>query len=86
MTLTKKIKDKKMTIEEAKILNEKFDGIKPKSLDIFLEYVGLTEKEFNSFIEPMVIPPHTPNFKNNNISKKLWDFDQWYRENNLNKK
>tara|TARA_B100000965_G_C19592400_1_gene758548 strand:- start:760 stop:1938 length:1179 start_codon:yes stop_codon:yes gene_type:complete len=82
----KKIKDKKMTIEEAKILNEKFDGIKPKSLDIFLEYVGLTEKEFNSFIEPMVIPPHTPNFKNNNISKKLWDFDQWYRENNLNKK
>ena len=48
--------DQPMTIEEAKILNEKFDGIKPKSLDIFLEYVGLTEKEFNSFIEPMVIP------------------------------
>ena len=48
--------------------------------------VSLTEEEFNSFIKPMVIPPHNANFKNNNISKKLWDFDQWYRENNLNKK
>ena len=82
----KNLKENRITIEEAKALNEKYDGIKPKSLDIFLEYVGLTEEEFNSFIKPMVIPPHNANFKNNNISKKLWDFDQWYRENNLNKK
>ena len=51
-----------------------------------MEYVGLTEEEFNKFIDPMVIPPHKANFKNNNISNKLWDFDQWYRENNLRKK
>ena len=63
----KNLKENRITVEEAKSLNEKYDGIKPKSLDIFLEYVGLTEEEFNSFINPMVIPPHNANFKNNNI-------------------
>ncbi len=72
-------------IQQLKILNEKHDGIKPKSLEIFLEYVGLTEEEFNSYIDKAAIPPQKPNFKNDNVSKKMWDFDQWYRENNLKK-
>ena len=65
--------------------DEKYDGIKPQSLEIFLEYVGLTEKEFNEIIDTMVVPPHKANFKNNKFSKKLWDYDQWYREDNRKK-
>ena len=74
------VRNNKMDPKKAKILNEKFDGLKPESLEIFLEYVGLDEKEFNEIIENMVIPPHKPNFNQNNIAKKTWDFEKWYRE------
>jgi len=81
----KTLKQNTGDIQKLKILNEKYDGVKPQSLKIFLEYVGLTEKEFNSFIKPSAIPPNEPNFNNNNISKKLWDYDFWYKENNIKK-
>ena len=42
--------------------------------------MGLEEKEFNEIIQKMVIPPHEPNFHNNNVTKKTWDFDNWYRK------
>jgi len=80
------VRNGKMKPEIAKDLDEKYDGIKPQSLEIFLEYMGLTEKEFNEIIDTMVIPPHEANFKNNKFSKKLWDYDQWYREDNRKKK
>lgn len=76
------VRNGKMTPSKAKELNEKYDGAKPHSLEIFLEYMGLEEKEFNEIVQQMVIPPHEPNFKTNNVSKKVWDFDNWYRENN----
>ena len=76
------VRNGKMSALKAKELNEKYDGLKPHSLEIFLEYMGLEEKEFNEIIQKMVIPPHEPNFQNNNVAKKTWDFDNWYRENN----
>ena len=79
------VRHKRMTPEEAKKINEKFDGRKPPSLDIFLEYVGLSEEEFNNFVDKNVIPPNNPNYNTNEIAKKTWDFDQWYRENNKKK-
>ena len=79
------VRHKRMTPEEAKSINEKFDGRKPPSLDIFLEYVGLSEEEFNKFVDKSVIPPNKPNYNTNEIAKKTWDFDQWYRENNKKK-
>lgn len=79
------VRNKRLKAEDAKILNEKYDGRKPPSLDIFLEYVGLTEEEFNQFIDKTVIPPHKPNYKLNEIAKKTWDFKDWYREDNKKK-
>lgn len=80
------VRNGNMSAERAKELNEKHDGAKPRSLEIFLEYMGLTEEEFNEIVQNMVIPPHKPNFNNNFISKKAWDFDNWYREDNRKKK
>mgnify|MGYP001449891683 CR=1 FL=1 len=37
---------------------------------------------FNQFIDKTVIPPHKPNYKLNEIAKKTWDFEDWYREDN----
>jgi N-acetyl sugar amidotransferase len=71
--------------QEANSINRQFDGRKPPSLDVFLEYVGLTEAEFNKIIGPMVIPPHEPDFKNMPMADKTWDFDDWYREDNRKK-
>jgi len=73
----------KITTEEADTLNKKFDGRKPYSLDIFLEYVGLTEDEFNKIAKGMAIPPYEHDFENNTISDKTWDYDEWYREKNI---
>ncbi len=79
------VRNNRMTPDEAKKINEKYDGRKPPSLEIFLEYVGLTEKEFNEIVNRTVIPPHQPNYKSNEIAEKTWDFDQWYREDNKKK-
>jgi N-acetyl sugar amidotransferase len=79
------VRNNRMDPKKAKELNEKYDGIKPKSLEVFLEYVGMEESEFNEIINEMVIPPHKPNFDQNYISEKIWDFDNWYKENNKKK-
>lgn len=78
------VRNNRMTPEEAKKINEELDGRKPPSLEIFLEYTGLTEKEFNQLIDRTVVPPNKPNYNSNKISEKTWDFDQWYRENTKN--
>ena len=70
-----------LTPDEADKLNTEYDGLKPESLKIFLEYVGLEEKEFNEIISSSVIFPNKPNF-DNKCGAKMWDFDKWYRENN----
>ena len=79
------VRNNRMTPEEAKESNEKFDGRKPHSLEIFLEYVGLSEEEFNQIVDKTVIHPNKPNYKSNEIAKKTRDFDDWYRENNKKK-
>ena len=78
----KRVRAGRMLPEEALRLDEEFDGRKPHSLEIFLEYVGLTEGEFNEIVAQMVIPPYELDFANMHQAEKTWDFDQWYREDN----
>lgn len=75
----------RLSTEDAKRLNEEYGGQKPQSLEIFLEYVGLTEDEFNTIVAKMVIPPHKPDFSNIHMAEKTWDYDDWYREENRKK-
>jgi hypothetical protein len=79
------VRSGRMQPEEASRLNAEFDGRKPHSLEVFLEYVGLTEQEFNQIVGQMVIPPHQPDFTNIPKTAKAWDFEQWYREDNRSK-
>lgn len=73
------IRNGHMTKEEAERLVEKYEGYKPQSLKIFLEYLDLSEAEFNDIVRKTVVPPNEPNF-NREYSEKTWDFDKWYRE------
>ena len=79
------VRNKRISPEKAKEINAKYDGKKPPSLEIFLEYMGLSEKEFNEIVDRTVIPPHQPNYQSNEIATKTWDFDLWYREDNKKK-
>ena len=59
----------------------KEEGKKPPSLEIFLEYMGLSEDEFNKIAKSMSIPPYEHKFgSNEKIAKKTKDFSDWYRE------
>lgn len=76
------IRHGRMTREEAMKLIEKYEGSKPKSLEMFLEYLNMTEEEFNEIVLKHVIPPNKPiNPQSLSEGKKLWDQDLWYREN-----
>ena len=76
------IKHGRMTREEAMKFIEKYEGRKPKSLQVFLEYLGLSEEEFNEIVMKHVIPPAKPiDPRSLSEGKKLWDQDLWYREN-----
>ncbi len=73
------LRNGRITKERAEALIAE-EGKKPPSLDLFLDYVGLDENEFNEIIGNTVVPPHKPNFGTNELAPKTWDFDRWYRE------
>ena len=65
---------------EAERLVREFENKRPPSLDIFLEYLDITEEEFNNIVLNTVVPPHQPDFDAITPGRKTWDFDMWYRE------
>ena len=76
------LRNKRMRKDEAEQLIAKYEGKKPPSLEVFLEYLGMTELEFNEIVSKTVVPPNMPDFSKNEWSKKTWDFDKQYREKN----
>lgn len=66
--------------EDARALITDHEGRKPPSLELFLDYVGLDEAEFDQIVAATAVPPHRPEFGKNTWSPKTWDFDRWYRD------
>ena len=79
------IRNGRMSSEEAQKWIDEFEGKKPQSLEVFLEYMGLTEEEFNITVKKFVVPPFSPDFENIPLANKVTDMDKWYRENNRTK-
>jgi N-acetyl sugar amidotransferase len=65
---------------EADRLIAEYEGRRPPSLDLFLEYVGLTEAEFNEIVQKTAVAPFEPDFDAIRPGDKTPDFDRWYRE------
>jgi N-acetyl sugar amidotransferase len=74
------IRNGRMTKDEAEDLIYKYEGKKPPSLEVFLEYLEMEETEFNKIVSKTVVPPNKPEFNSNEWSPKTWDFDNLYRE------
>jgi len=78
---TLSIRHGRITRAKALELIKKYEGRRPKSLEVFLEYLDLTESEFNKIVAAHLIPPapsHDP--AKLQSGHKLWDQDLWYRE------
>jgi len=71
-----------MDKEVADRLIEEYEGKKPRSLELFLGYLGISEDEFNKVVAKTVVAPFKPDFDSNQWCEKTWDFDQWYKEDN----
>lgn len=74
------IRNGRLSKEEADRLIAEWEGKKPPSLQIFLEYLDLSEEEFNNIVAKLIIPPYEPDFNSMQWGSKTPDFDQWYRE------
>ena len=79
------LRNDNMSVEDAQRWIDNFEGKKPASLEIFLEYMGITEEEFNSRVKDFIVPPFKPNFEDLQTGKPAHDMDEWYRENNIKK-
>jgi len=74
------IRNNRMTRKEGLILIKEYEGKRPPSLDIFLEYIGLTEHEFMEVAISHEVSPHSHDSKKITNGKQLHDFNDWSRE------
>lgn len=74
------LRNGRITKERGQELIDKYEGRKPPSLEIFLDYVGLDENEFNEIVSHTVVPPFQPNFGLNEWAPRTWDYERWFRE------
>jgi len=74
------IRNGRMEKAEAEKLVRDWEGKKPPSLQLFLEYLDLSEEEFNQIVRKLAVPPFQPEFGAIPWADKTADFDQWYRE------
>jgi N-acetyl sugar amidotransferase len=65
---------------EADALIDAHEGRRPPSLDLFLEYLEISEDEFNAMVMKTVVPPHKPDLVQIERGRKTADFDAWYRQ------
>ena len=54
------IRNGRMTREEGLAMIEKYEGLRPSSLDVFLKEMDMTEEEFNEIALRHVVAPHMP--------------------------
>jgi len=73
------IRNDRMGREEAIRLLTEYEGKRPQSLDLFLEYVGLTEDEFLEIAMSHAVSPYRHDPSLVKPGKKPHDFDRWLR-------
>ena len=75
------IRNGRMNINEAQKFY-KLEGQKPPSLALLIDYLGITEDEFNETVKKTEVSPYHHDYSRCDQAGKTWDFDLWYREDN----
>jgi N-acetyl sugar amidotransferase len=73
------VRNGRMTKEEGQEMIETFEGRRPPSLDLFLEFIGLTEEEFLKIAMSHQVSPYVHDPSKTAQGNKLRDFDRWSR-------
>lgn len=74
------VRNGRMTRNEGQHLIEEYEGKRPPSLDIFLDFVGMTEAEFMEVAMSHQVSPYVHDPEATQPGKKTHDFDQWSRQ------
>jgi N-acetyl sugar amidotransferase len=75
----------RMTKEEGEMLIKEYEGRRPPSLDLFLEFVGLSEVEFMEIAMAHEVSPYVHDPKATLPGKKTLDFNDWSRAGSMNR-
>jgi len=73
------IRNGRMSRDEAMKLIEKYDGKRPASLDVFLEYLDMSEEEFMKIAMSHCVAPYKHDQKKTQKGEELWDQKLWHR-------
>jgi N-acetyl sugar amidotransferase len=77
------IRNGRLDRAEGLAMVEEHEGARPPSLDLFLDYVGLTEDEFMEIARSHAVSPWEPSAVPVRIGRKTSDFDRWQRSTPL---
>lgn len=74
------VRNGRMERADALELARRYEGRRPPSLDLFLEFVGLSEKEFLEIVANQAVSPHRPDPAAIQPGAPVPDFGQWSRD------
>lgn len=79
------LRNDRITKEEGQEMINLYEGKRPPSLDIFLNFVGMTEDEFNEVAMSHIVSPWEFDPEQTHQGEKLADFDAWNKEGALSR-
>jgi N-acetyl sugar amidotransferase len=79
------LRKNRITLKEAKKIKKEFEGKRPPSLDLFLNFIGLNEEEFIKIAITHQVSPHIYDPNKTVDGKKTKDFSHWNTEGSMNK-
>jgi N-acetyl sugar amidotransferase len=77
------IRNRRLSREEGEKLVREYEGHRPPALDLFLDFVGLTEDEFYEIAMRHEVSPYHHDRSQDRPGRKLPDFDRWSREGKM---
>ena len=80
------IRNGRMTRDAGLAMAREYEGKRPPSLDLFLDFVGLTEPEFMEIAMSHQISPYEHDPSKTVQGAKTPDFERWSREGGLPRK
>ncbi len=79
------LRNKRLTVEQARQLIVEFEGKRPPSLDLFLEYLSLTEEEFYTVALSHTVSPWNFNVSQISSGNKTHDYNSWPRGESIDR-
>lgn len=74
------IRNHRLTLEDAREMIRQFEGKRPPSLDLFLEFIGLSEEEFLEVAMSHQVSPYVYDPACTQPGARVHDFQQWSHE------